>query len=76
MDEIKISPRWSFKNSLKTTIRHTIMPLVAGSAVAALEVAQTGQFDPKAMKSAAITSAIAGVIRLFHVFVTEQKSVQ
>lgn len=75
MDQISVSPRWSFRNSLKTTIRHTVLPLVAGSAVAALQTAQSGTLDVNAMKGAAITAGIAGIIRLFHVFATEHKSV-
>ena len=76
MDQISISPRWSFRNSLKTTVRHTVFPLLAGSALAALQTAQSGTLNLGTMKVAAITAGITGVMRLLQVFATEQKSVQ
>ena len=48
---------------LKSAIRHAVIPLVGGAAVAGLEVAQAGQFDPKQIRTAVITALIAGVIR-------------
>lgn len=50
-------------SDLKSAVRHTVIPLVSGAAVAGLEVAQAGQFNPKQIQTAAITALIAGVIR-------------
>ncbi len=65
------SPRWSWTGALKTTVRHTVMPLVAGSAVAALQTVQSGSFDVAAMKGAALTAVISGVVRWLQVFVSD-----
>ena len=70
---VEISPRFSFKGALKTTMRHTVLPLVAGSAIAAIETMQAGVMDPGVMKAAAITAAVSGIARWLHFFVTEQK---
>lgn len=70
---VDISPRFSFKGALKTTIRHTVLPLVAGSAVAAIKTMQAGAVDPGAMKAAAVTAAVSGIARWLQFFVTEQK---
>lgn len=69
MSEIECTPAFSLgKSGVKSAVRHTIMPLIAGSAMAALQTAQSGSLDVAAMKSAAVTSAIAGIIRLLQVF--------
>ena len=72
----EISPAMSWKGSFKTTIRHTIMPLIAGAAMAALQSAQEGKFDLAQMKTAAVTALIAGIIRWLQFFATEQKVAQ
>ena len=69
----EISPKMSWKGSLKTTIRHTIMPLIAGAAMAALQSVQEGKFDLGQMKTAAVTALIAGVVRWLQFFATEQQ---
>ena len=73
MPEIINSPRFSLKGVLQTTIRHTVMPLVAGSAVAAIKTIQAGAIDPGAMKAAAITAALSGVARWLQFFCTNQE---
>ncbi len=60
-----MSARWEWNSKdIKSAARHVILPLVAGGAVAALQAAQSGSFDVVAIKGAALTSLIAGVIRL------------
>ena len=70
---VETSPRFSFRGALKTTLRHTVMPLVAGSAVAAIKTMQSGQMDPGAMKAAAITAAVSGIARWLQFFCTDQQ---
>lgn len=60
-----MSVRWGMDGKdIKSAVRHAVLPLVAGAGVAALQTAQSGAFDLAAMKGAAITSGIAGIIRL------------
>ena len=70
-----MSARWNidgmFGKDVKSAARHFVLPLVAGGAVAGLQAAQSGVFDLTTMKGAAITSIIAGVIRLLQRFTTD-----
>lgn len=77
MSEITTSPRWSLNwSGIKSALRHTIMPILAGAAVAALQAIQVGTFNLAQAKTAFVTAVIAGVIRLLQVFVTEQETVK
>ena len=67
-----MSAKWNMDNKdMKSAARHFALPLVAGAGVAALQAAQSGVFDLTAMKGAAITSIIAGVIRLLQRWTTD-----
>lgn len=77
MAEIQSTPKFSISGAgVKSALRHTVVPLVAGSAMAALRTAQSGTFDVAAMKGAAVTSAIAGFVRLLQVFVGPHEGVR
>jgi len=56
---------------LSSTIRHTVYPIVAGGAVAALDTLSTGQFSYDTAKTAAMTAVVAGVIRLLKRYVAD-----
>jgi uncharacterized membrane protein len=59
-----MSARWKIDwNDVRSTLRHTVVPLVAGAAMAALQVASGGTFDVPLMVAAAKTAAVAGAIR-------------
>ena len=71
--KIVVSPPGTVnKGGWLSTLRHFLFPLVAGSAVAALQTAQTGNFDLHQMQSAAVTAGIAGVIGLLRQTITTQ----
>jgi len=76
MPEMINSPRFSWKGALKTTLRHTVVPIVAGSASAAIDTIRTGTVDPTAMVAAAKIAALAGVARWLHFFCTKQEVTQ
>jgi hypothetical protein len=61
------SPRFSINwRDLASAARHTVVPLLAGAAVAAVDTVQSGQFDLHTAQSAAWTALVAGVGRLLH----------
>ena len=67
-----MSARWKINGKdVSSSVRHAVIPLVSGAAVAGLEAAQAGTFDVGQIKTAAITSIIAGVIRLLQRFGTD-----
>ena len=67
-----MSGRWGIDTGdVKSVLRHTVVPLVAGAAVAALQVATGGTFDIPLMLVAAKTAAVAGVIRFLSKWATE-----
>ena len=49
---------------IKSALRHTIIPLVAGGAIAGLEALQVGGFNVEQVKTAVISAVVAGLIRL------------
>ena len=60
-----MSVRWKVElNDVKSAVRHTVIPLASGAAVAGLEALQAGGFHPQQMQTAALTALLAGVIRL------------
>ena len=60
-----MSARWKMGlNDVKSAVRHTVIPLVSGAAMAGLEAVQVGSFQPQQAKTAVVTALIAGVIRL------------
>ena len=60
-----MSTKWKVDGrDMKSAVRHTALPLLAGAGVAALQAAQAGSFDMTTLKGAAVTSVLAGVIRL------------
>lgn len=66
------SKKWNWdKKDVISAVRHTLVPLVAGGIVAALESAQSGEFTMEQMKGAAITAILAGVLRLLHRFTVD-----
>lgn len=67
------SPRWTLtRANVASAIRHTILPLIAGCAVAALSTMQTGQLSWEVARTAATTAGIAGLIRLLQQWATTQ----
>jgi len=77
MVDLESTPMFSLgKSGVKSTLRHMVFPLIAGGIMAALQTAQSGAFDMAAMKSAAITSIIAGIVRLLQVFVGPHQGVK
>ena len=60
-----MSAKWSIElGDVKSAVRHTVIPLVSGAAVAGLQAFQVGSFQPQQIKTAALTALLAGVIRL------------
>ena len=60
-----MSARWKTNSKdLSSAVRHAVIPLMSGAAVAGLQAAQVGNFNLGQMKMAAMTAIIAGVIRL------------
>ena len=76
MPEITVSPKFSWKGALNTTLRHTVVPIVAGSVSAAVDTIRMGAVDPTAMIGAAKIAALAGVVRWLHFFCTKQEVTQ
>jgi len=73
MPEVINSPRFSFRGAFKTTVRHTVLPIVAGAAAAAIDTMQSGSISPGAMVTAAKIAGLAGVARWLHFFCTNQE---
>ena len=70
-----MSARWKLGGrDVKSAVRHTVIPLVGGAAVAGLEALQTGGFDLRQVKTAAVGSVIAGLIRLCQRWMTQLPS--
>ncbi len=63
------TPRFRIgREEVVSAIRHTVLPILAGGAVGALEAAQTGTVGVETMKTAGLTAIISGVIRFLHNF--------
>jgi hypothetical protein len=61
------SPRFRInRDEVVSAVRHTILPILAGGAIGALEAAQTGTVSVETMKTAGLTALISGVIRFLH----------
>ena len=66
------SPRFNLNmDDVKTTLRHTVMPILAGAGVAALEAAQSGTVSFDTLKTAGLTALLSGVIRFLHRFTAD-----
>ncbi|HAM56384.1 MAG TPA: hypothetical protein DCQ64_13695 [Candidatus Rokubacteria bacterium] len=60
-----MSARWKLNSrDLASAARHAVIPLAGGAAVAGLQALQSGGFDLGQVKTAAVGSLIAGLIRL------------
>jgi len=58
-------------NEVKSALRHVVIPIIAGAAIAALDVIQSGAFDWGQMKAAALTAVGAGVMRFLQQWVKD-----
>jgi len=59
-----MSAKWGFdKGDIKSAVRHTVIPIVAGGAVAGLEVAQAGAVSEQTVTMAIVTAIVSGIIR-------------
>ena len=60
-----MSARWGFDGKdVASAMRHVVIPLLAGAAVAGLQAIQAGQLDLHQALTAATTALVAGGIRL------------
>jgi hypothetical protein len=55
---------WSWAKDIASAARHTVIPIIAGAGVAALEAIKSGQIDPAQIQTAVVTALVAGAIRL------------
>lgn len=73
-----MSVRWSidglFGRDMKSAARHFVVPALAGSGVAILEVAKTGVFEPASLLNAGIVALISFGIRFLQRFSTDTTS--
>lgn len=59
-----MSAKWGFnKNDLRSAVRHTVIPIISGGAVAGLEAVQAGGVSYQTAKAAALTAILSGIIR-------------
>ena len=60
-----MSARWGFdRRDVASAMRHVVIPLLAGAAVAGFQALQAGQLDIHQALSAAAAALVAGVLRL------------
>ena len=58
------APRTIDLKDVKSALRHTVIPIVSGAAVAGLQAVQVGAVNRAQVQTAVVTALIAGVIRL------------
>jgi outer membrane lipoprotein SlyB len=67
-----MSARWGFnKKDIQSAVRHTVLPILAGGAVAGMEAVQVGAVSGQTIKTAAITAILSGIIRALQRWTTD-----
>ena len=59
-----MSAKWGFdKKDVASVVRHTVIPIISGGAVAGLEVVSAGAVSFETAKAAALMAIMSGIIR-------------
>ena len=62
---------WINGEEVMSAVRHTVIPILAGGALGALQAMQTGTFDLVTIKTAGVTAIVSGVIRFLQKFTSD-----